>query len=393
MVVSVRALAVAALAAVAGVVDANPQAAPSDAPSIAPTAAPPSAAPSAGLGSGSGTCNNSPLLCSRQYNKITHMGAHDSSFLRDKSTRNSPAGNQFKNATIALDAGFRLLQTQVHKVDSGLRLCHTSCGILDAGPLDTWLAAVADWVSRNPNDVITIVVVNSDKVPATDLGAAFERSGITKFAYKPASTAATTTWPTLGTMIGQRSQVVIFTTNTEASPALPYMLPHFVHIFETPFEVTQLNGFNCTLDRPKAAGQPTQAISNGYMSLVNHFKDQPFDSGIIKSVAKSIGINSDILVPDVDRIDTVNNPGNSTDGNLGKHLDLCSSEWGQQPNFILVDFWDRANPIEAADRLNGVSSTTGRKAVDLTSAAPRELGARATGVVVACLTATSLWLL
>src|SRR5688572_24880510 len=63
------------------------------------------------------SCNSSPSLCSLQYNQITHMGAHDSSFLRDESTRNSLAGNQYLNATKALDAGFRLLQGQVHALN------------------------------------------------------------------------------------------------------------------------------------------------------------------------------------------------------------------------------------------------------------------------------------
>ncbi|EQL03228.1 PLC-like phosphodiesterase [Ophiocordyceps sinensis CO18] len=298
MMVLVRALAVAALAAVTGVVDASPQAPSAPAPwTAAPSAgaapSPAGAASGAASGSASGTCNNSPTLCSRQYNQITHMGAHDSSFLRDKSTGNSPAGNQFLNATIALDAGFRLLQTQVHKVDSGVRMCHTSCGILDAGPLDSWLANVADWVRRNPND---------------------------------------------------------------------------------------------------AAGQPVQAIAKGYMGMANHFKYRPIDSSFLKTVAKSVGIGSDILVPDAERINTVNSPDMSADGNLGKHVEQCRSEWGQRPNFVLVDFWDRQAPLEVADRLNGVSGATGRKVVVMTAAASRERGGHVLGVVVACLTAAAMWL-
>jgi hypothetical protein len=39
-------------------------------------------------------CNNSPDLCSKTYGEITHLGAHDSPFLRDSSTSNSVAGDQ-----------------------------------------------------------------------------------------------------------------------------------------------------------------------------------------------------------------------------------------------------------------------------------------------------------
>lgn len=40
-------------------------------------------------------CNNSPALCSRSYSNITHLGAHDSAFVRDASTSYSDSGNQY----------------------------------------------------------------------------------------------------------------------------------------------------------------------------------------------------------------------------------------------------------------------------------------------------------
>lgn len=40
-------------------------------------------------------CNNSPALCSRSYSNITHLGAHDSAFVRDASTSYSSSGNQY----------------------------------------------------------------------------------------------------------------------------------------------------------------------------------------------------------------------------------------------------------------------------------------------------------
>lgn len=39
-------------------------------------------------------CNNSPDLCSKSWGDITHLGAHDSPFIRDSSTSYSVAGNQ-----------------------------------------------------------------------------------------------------------------------------------------------------------------------------------------------------------------------------------------------------------------------------------------------------------
>jgi hypothetical protein len=40
-------------------------------------------------------CNNSPDLCSKSYGEITHLGAHDSPFVRDSSTSDSVAGDQY----------------------------------------------------------------------------------------------------------------------------------------------------------------------------------------------------------------------------------------------------------------------------------------------------------
>lgn len=40
-------------------------------------------------------CNNSPDLCSRSYGSITHLGAHDSPFVRNAANGNTISGNQY----------------------------------------------------------------------------------------------------------------------------------------------------------------------------------------------------------------------------------------------------------------------------------------------------------
>ncbi|KMQ81426.1 plc-like phosphodiesterase protein, partial [Lasius niger] len=162
------------------------------------------------------------------------MGAHDSAFLRDASTNNSPAGNQFLNATVALDAGIRLLQAQVHKLGSALQLCHSSCGLLDAGPLEAWLAVISRWMEQNPNEVVTLLLVNADPKKATiaEYGEVFERSGIARLGYRPTIMGPTNIWPTLGDMVAQGTRVVTFLAGTEYSQSFPHLLPEFNFIFE-----------------------------------------------------------------------------------------------------------------------------------------------------------------
>jgi hypothetical protein len=126
-------------------------------------------------------CNNSPPLGDRAYNDITHMGAHDSAYLRDSTTGCSTPGNQYYNATVALSAGFRLLQAQVHNENRTLQLCHTSCLLLDDGTLEAWLADIKGWMDTNANDVVALLLVNSDDVSASAFGTTFTSSGISTY--------------------------------------------------------------------------------------------------------------------------------------------------------------------------------------------------------------------
>ncbi|KAI9903342.1 hypothetical protein N3K66_002694 [Trichothecium roseum] len=297
-----------------------------------------------GDSSSSTACNNSPSLCDKKYSEITHLGAHDSAFLRDDSTGNSIAGNQYYNATYALDAGLRLLQAQVHVEDSELRLCHTSCSILDAGPLQDWLTKVREWIDDKPNDVVTILLVNDDDGTTADFAKAFEGAGLSQYGYVPEGT--TGGWPTLQSMIDDKKRVVSFVTNIETDQSSAYLLDEFSHVFETPFEVTELTGFGCDVDRPKKIASGADAIADGKLSLVNHFK--------------YAGITDSIQFPDVDSIQTVNDPGTSQ-GNIGLHLQTCSKEWGSRPNFVLVDFYSEGDPLAAVDSMNSVSDATGRE--------------------------------
>ncbi|KAM0347178.1 hypothetical protein ACHAPU_005119 [Fusarium lateritium] len=300
-------------------------------------------------GSSSTACNNSPDLCSRSYSNMTHVGAHGSSFLRDGNDGLAAAGNQNFNATDALDAGIRLLQAQVHKENNTLRLCHTSCDILDAGSLEDWLSKINAWMKANTNDVVTLLLVNSDKAEPAEFGKAINGSGIAELAYAPSGQNATGEWPTLKSMIDDSARLVTFVTNIDATTEYPYLMPEFTYVFETAFEVPTITGFNCTVTRPSKIDDGASGLSSNFMGLVNHFKYQ------------SLIENSDLFVPDTENIDTVNSDSTSEDGALGKHLQQCQEEWGAAPNFVLVDFFEKGEVLAVVDNMNGVSGATGRE--------------------------------
>lgn len=291
-------------------------------------------------------CNNSPELCSRQYNNITHLGAHDSPFLRDASTTWSTSGNQFYNTTVQLQAGVRLLTAQVHSDNGTWRLCHSSCDLLDAGTLSNWLGEIKGFMDDNPNEVVTILLVNSDDASASDLAAAYESAGVDSYSYVPSSASASTTWPTLQDLIDSNTRLVNFVASLDGgNAAAPYLLDEFTYVFENSYENSQLSDFSCTPDRPTGL---TSASTGGRMALLNHFLylDQAF------------GIQS----PNIGNLTTTNAPGNGT-GMLGQQLGKCTQEYGMQPTFVMVDFFNVGPAIEAVDSANGVTGAVGRKSV------------------------------
>ncbi|CAK7567980.1 MAG: hypothetical protein SEPTF4163_005958 [Sporothrix epigloea] len=70
------------------------------------------------------------------------VGAHNSPF----AVQNNIASNQHLTVTQQLDDGIRFLQAQIQypskDVGDGPHFCHTSCALLDAGPITLWLTEV-----------------------------------------------------------------------------------------------------------------------------------------------------------------------------------------------------------------------------------------------------------
>lgn len=288
-------------------------------------------------------CNNSPDLCGRKYNNVTHMGAHDAAFLRDSSTSNSVAGNQYYNATKALSAGIRLLSAQVHNSNGTLELCHTTCSLLDAGSLESWLSSIKYWLDNNPNEVVTLILVNSDDEDVSSFGAVYDSSNISTYGYTPSTTSATTDWPTLQTMIDDGTRLVSFVAAINYSSTYPYLLNEWDYVFETAYEITSYTDFNCSLDRPTSLSSASAAISSGYLPLMNHF--------LYKS------LTSTTMLPNVDDIDTTNSANSSLSGSLAWEAYQCDSEWGQAPTFALVDFYSEGPAVDTADNINGITPT------------------------------------
>lgn len=307
-------------------------------------------------------CNNSPKLCSRSYDQITHFGAHDSPFLRDETTGFSSFGNQFFNTTVQLNAGVRLLSAQVHVAANPkttareLHLCHSSCALFDVGPVHEWLWEVRVWMDENPNEVVTLVLVNMDSVEATELQAEYSKADLAHYGYvptvmdqaPPSSNEFNKTWPTLGDMIDKGERLVSLVNPLEPDVAnAPYLLNEFDFVWENRYAVTAPENFTCTPDRPSNTTTVTEMRRSGKLFLMNHmlYWQQAFG----------------IQTPDVRNVAETNSWDGP--GGFGTHLLNCGNVLGRQPTFVLVDFFNVGPAITSVDNVNGINKPPGRKKV------------------------------
>lgn len=317
-----------------------------------------------GYASGQTVCNNSPQLCGRAYNNVTVLGAHDSPFVRNATNGYSVAGDQFYSPVTQLDAGVRLLTAQVHQVTDAsgaiqYRLCHTLCQLYDAGLLVDFLSSLKAWLDAHPNDVVTLLLVNSDNVAASNLDTQFTNANIKSYGYVPSETTQPmSTWPTLSQMIASDKRLVTFvasldpTTNTVA----PYLLDEFTFVFENNYDNDSPTSFSCDANRPASLnGMTAAALSSGRLPLMNHFLYDVVGNGI--------------EIPAVEDVGNTNAASEGV-GSLGAAAANCTAVYGKAPTFILVDFFNVGPAIDTVDRLNGVQGQTQGRSVVATAILP-----------------------
>jgi len=274
------------------------------------------------------TCNGHAELCDRSYGNVSFVGAHDSYAVGT----NNLAVNQDQDVTQQLNDGIRMLQMQAHNQTGVIQLCHTNCVLFNGGTLEDYLTKVKTWMDANTNDVVTLLIVNIDDLPASAYGPVFAKVGLDKLSYAPTSSPLTaSSWPTLGSMIDAGTRLVTFLDNAADLTSVPYLIDEFTNVWETPFDVT--GAFDCSVNR-------TKGDTSTQMYLINHFLD-------------TIAFNSP--VPDVTHANTTN--GVSGTNSLGAQVDMCVAAYSRAPNYMLVDFYEfgGGSVFQVAATINGVT--------------------------------------
>ncbi|KAF7293913.1 Protein-S-isoprenylcysteine O-methyltransferase [Mycena chlorophos] len=280
-------------------------------------------------------CNGYAELCDRSYGNITFLGAHDSPFF--SSDPFALARDQEVSFTTLLDQGVRMLQGQAHSENGAIHFCHTSCALFDGGTVLAYLQSVMTWLNNNPNEVITFLFTNPDGLSIPDVWApVFEQSGIAAVSYVPPTpNTKQSDWPTLGELIDAGTRVITFIdAGADGSDGAPvdYLLPEFTQIWEPPFDSTN-SSFPCSVNRID-----TSVMSKAdHMYLLNHFLD--------------IDIFS-ILVSDPEQASTTNGVASITADAEGC---VPLSGGNRLPNFVLTDFTNLGEGLQAVTKMNGLS--------------------------------------
>lgn len=184
--------------------------------------------------------------------------------------------------------------------------------------------------------VVTLLIVNSDNLAATQFASIFVAAGVDSLSYSPQSASLPASgWPTLGSLIDAGTRLVTFLSTTANFDAVPYLidgewstlhhptpcslcsLPNtlleFSSIWETPFNTVDKTAFQCQKDR----GTGDTSTS---MFLINHFLDVTVLGNPVPDVASANVTNA------------VSGPGS-----LGEEVAVCAGLYDRYPNFLLVD--------------------------------------------------------
>ncbi|KAK1754646.1 PI-PLC X domain-containing protein 1 [Echria macrotheca] len=286
-------------------------------------------------------CNNYPEFCDRKYSNITVVGCHNSPFVR----AGSAAANQQLGVVDQLNDGVRFLQAQIQWPANGTvpHFCHTSCDLLDAGPITDWLGTVKDWVAGHPYDVVTILLGNGNYSKPEMYVPFIESTGILQYIYTPPVVPMSRDdWPTLARMILSGQRVVMFLDYEANQTAFPWLLDEFSQMWETPFDPTDQK-FPCTVQRPPDLKEED---AKKRLYLMNHNLN----------VEVSL-LGSTVNVPAVSQLNVTNNVTGF--GSLGVAAANCRDDWGLPPTVLNVDYYNYGgypgSVFEVAAKMNNVT--------------------------------------
>ncbi|CAG8651012.1 10520_t:CDS:2, partial [Dentiscutata heterogama] len=277
-------------------------------------------------------CNGYAEFCNIPYSQISFIATHNS-----YAYGNNVAANQNFDIPTQLKDGIRVFLLDGHKspsstsssTSSEIELCHQSCSLLDSGTATNTLKNITKFLQQNPNEVITIFWENFDNIAPINYKTSYDQAGLTQYCF---TQPVDEQWPTMAEIIQSGKRVINFIDNNADTDSVPWLMPEYSYVFETPFENFNPNAWQCTVDRPK--DQPQQ------MYMINHF--------LYNKIT-----NTNIEIPQRDSANVTNA------ANLAQHVQNCTNIFVQRPNYVTVDFYNKgSNNINAFSIVAGLNNVS-----------------------------------
>ncbi|KAJ1654210.1 hypothetical protein IWQ61_005818 [Dispira simplex] len=301
-------------------------------------------------------CNGYKELCDKSYADVAYLTTHNS-YAYTKGV----ASNQNKDINDQLNDGVRALMLDFQKFSNNgtgtdnIHVCHSSCSIMDAGTAQKVLHDITDFMKRNPNEVITIILENGAKFSASDIISVFQAAGLDKYAWEQPTNQQT--WPKLQNMIDQNKRLVVFSTDVEQTQ---WLLPEFTYVWETPWEVQIGSSFSCQVDRPSIAPYGALQVLNHFAYKSQQIASVSFQTAAVDQIAQTNSLSSlQVHHQQCESIyATLNAPSNSaTETTI--------------PNFVTVDFYDQGDAGRFVAQLNNLTYIVPKSSSKTSSGVPR----------------------
>ncbi|KAL0578399.1 hypothetical protein V5O48_003590 [Marasmius crinis-equi] len=219
------------------------------------------------------------------------------------------------------------------------------CALFDGGPVLDYLKTVKAFLDAHPSEVLTLLFTNPEQQGVGDVWKPiFDESGLSPMAYTPPHVPlAYNGWPTLDEMITTGKRLVVFMDFGANVSQVPFILPEFEMIWETPFGFTN-SSFPCSIDRISDS-LPTE----DHMYMINHSLNRNWT--FLTSPLGLIGVDGpEIIVSDPGDAEVTNGVG-SILANVARCAPLAQD---RNPNFVLLDFVDKGEAFKAGEILNGL---------------------------------------
>lgn len=270
-------------------------------------------------------CNGMRGLCAARYDQAAYGTVHNAySSLAD----GFALPNNMRSMRDALwEGGVRGLMLDIVKPDKTKpsMLCHVECA-LGSMPLLSGMVIIADFLTRNPREVVTIIWEfgkGERKVMQEELEAAVNASGLSRKMFRAENNKKSTgvRWPTLGEMVEKGTTLVSFSDVGRGSER--WDLHVWDHLTETPYAFNSKAAMSvpCT---SRNRGDPANSLF-----LVNHFVTGP-----LPSPSLATEVNYDPFLYD-----------------RAKDCALRTDP-PRRVNFLAVDFWSMSDLSTAVDALN-----------------------------------------